>query len=87
MLGWLVTCHIVAPVLSSRSGRDSDAHGRGFVLHLQMLPEVTAAGSLEESVAALNRGVEAAVRSLPAQYLWAYKRFKTRPPGTPKLPY
>lgn len=62
-------------------------HGRGFVLHLQMLPEVTAAGSLEESVAALNRGVEAAVRSLPAQYLWAYKRFKTRPPGTPKLPY
>ena len=62
-------------------------HGRGFVLHLQMLPEVTAAGSLEESVAALNRGVEAAVRSLPAQYLWAYKRFKTRPPGTPKLSY
>lgn len=62
-------------------------HGRGFVLHLQMLPDVTAAGSLEESVAALNRGVEAAVRSLPAQYLWAYKRFKTRPPGTPKLPY
>jgi KDO2-lipid IV(A) lauroyltransferase len=36
---------------------------------------------------ALNRGVEAAVRSLPAQYLWAYKRFKTRPAGAPKLLY
>ena len=59
--------------------------GRGFALHLRALPEVTIAGSLEESAAALNRGVEAAVRSLPAQYLWAYKRFKTRPPGEPKL--
>jgi len=59
--------------------------GRGFALHLRTLPEVTAAGSLEESAAALNRGVEAAVRSLPAQYLWAYKRFKTRPPGESKL--
>lgn len=53
--------------------------GRGFKLHLRTLPEVTAATSLEASVAAMNRGVEAAVRSLPAQYLWAYKRFKTRP--------
>lgn len=61
--------------------------GRGFVLQLRTLPEVTAAGSLEESVAALNRGVETAVRALPAQYLWAYKRFKTRPPGTPKQLY
>ena len=59
--------------------------GRGFVVHLRELPEVAGAASLEESVAALNRGVEAAIRTLPAQYLWAYKRFKTRPPGAPKL--
>ncbi|MDS4020348.1 MAG: lysophospholipid acyltransferase family protein [Candidatus Competibacter sp.] len=59
--------------------------GRGYGLHLRALPEVTAAASLEDSVAAMNRGVEAAVRSLPAQYLWVYKRFKTRPPGEPKL--
>ena len=45
--------------------------GRGFVLHLRLLPEVTAAGSLEASAAALNRAVETAVRTLPAQYLWA----------------
>ncbi|MDG4552183.1 MAG: lysophospholipid acyltransferase family protein [Candidatus Contendobacter sp.] len=59
--------------------------GRGYVLHLWALPEVTAAATLETSVAALNRGVEAAVRTLPAQYLWIYKRFKTRPPGESKL--
>ncbi|MBZ4194366.1 MAG: lysophospholipid acyltransferase family protein [Candidatus Contendobacter sp.] len=59
--------------------------GRGYTLHLQPLPDVTAAASLEESATALNRGVEAAVRTLPAQYLWAYKRFKTRPLGEPKL--
>ncbi|MBL8259151.1 MAG: lysophospholipid acyltransferase family protein [Candidatus Competibacteraceae bacterium] len=61
--------------------------GRGFILHLRLLPEVTAAGSLEASVAALNRAVETAVRTLPAQYLWAYKRFKTRPPSAPQLLY
>lgn len=59
--------------------------GRGFALHLRRLPEVTAAVSLEASVAAMNRGIERAVRTLPAQYLWTYKRFKTRPPGAAKL--
>ena len=59
--------------------------GQGYALHLRALPEVTAAASLEASAAALNRGVEAAVRALPTQYLWAYKRFKTRPPGEAKL--
>lgn len=60
-------------------------HGRGYVLHLRALPQVTNADSLLDSVAALNQGVEAAVRSLPTQYLWVYKRFKTRPPGEAKL--
>ena len=59
--------------------------GRGYALHLWTLPEVTAAASLEASVAALNRGVEAAIRTLPTQYLWAYKRFKTQPPSEAKL--
>ncbi len=59
--------------------------GRGFLVHLRELPEVAGAASLGESVAALNQGVEAAIRTLPAQYLWTYKRFKTRPPDAPKL--
>lgn len=59
--------------------------GQGFTLHLRALPEVTAAESLQASAAAMNRAVEVAVRTTPAQYLWAYKRFKTRPPGEAKL--
>ena len=59
--------------------------GQGYALHLRALPAVTAAASLEASAAALNQGVEAAIRALPTQYLWAYKRFKTRPPGEAKL--
>ncbi len=62
-------------------------YGRGYIIHLHILPKVTTATSLGESVAALNQGVETAVRSLPEQYLWVYKRFKTRPPGEPKLYY
>ncbi|MDG4594983.1 MAG: lysophospholipid acyltransferase family protein [Candidatus Contendobacter sp.] len=59
--------------------------GQGYALRLWALPEVTTATTLEASAAALNRGVEAAVRTLPTQYLWIYKRFKTRPPGQSKL--
>ena len=33
------------------------------------------------SATALNRGVEACVRAVPEQYLWSYKRFKSRPWG------
>ena len=32
---------------------------------------------------ALNAAIEACVREHPAQYQWAYRRFKTRPAGTP----
>jgi KDO2-lipid IV(A) lauroyltransferase len=34
---------------------------------------------------ALNQGIEAAVNVCPEQYLWAYKRFRKRPQGMPKL--
>lgn len=33
----------------------------------------------------INRWVERAVSACPAQYLWAHRRFKSRPPGAPKL--
>ena len=72
-----------APVFLTWAQRLPD--GRGYVLHLRELPQVANADSLFNSVAALNQGVEAAVRSLPEQYLWSYKRFKTRPLGDAKL--
>ncbi|USW94632.1 lipid A biosynthesis lauroyl acyltransferase [Pseudomonas proteolytica] len=33
----------------------------------------------------INQWVETAVRECPEQYLWAHRRFKSRPPGEPKL--
>ena len=59
--------------------------GQGYRLHLRTLPEIVDAATLTESVAALNRAVEAAVRTLPEQYLWAYRRFRTRPPGEARI--
>lgn len=45
-------------------------HGRGYVLHLAPV----AADPLDP--VALNRAVEAVVRTCPAQYLWGYNRYK-----------
>lgn len=33
----------------------------------------------------VNAWVEQAIATCPSQYLWAHRRFKTRPPGEPKL--
>ncbi len=59
--------------------------GRGYRLSIELLPPAIGEGPLEASVAALNAAVEKAVRRCPEQYLWSYKRFKTRPPGMPAL--
>ena len=37
------------------------------------------------ATAALNRGVQACVELVPAQYQWSYKRFSLRPDGEPML--
>ena len=39
----------------------------------------------EADTARLNHYIEGLITQMPAQYLWVHKRFKTRPPGTPKL--
>jgi KDO2-lipid IV(A) lauroyltransferase len=33
----------------------------------------------------MNQWIEREIERLPAQYLWVHKRFKTRPPGEPRL--
>lgn len=49
--------------------------GAGFRIHFDALDLA------ETEVARLNAGIERAVRRVPEQYLWSYKRFRTRPPG------
>lgn len=52
-------------------------HGAGYRLHLQQVP----VSGLDET--ALNRAIEAVVRTCPAQYLWSYNRYKV-PAGAEK---
>jgi KDO2-lipid IV(A) lauroyltransferase len=57
-----------------------------FRIHFRAAPPGLADPDPQRAAAALNAGLEACVRLLPEQYLWAYKRFKTAPSGEP-TPY
>lgn len=72
-----------APVLLTWAIRRPD--GRYTLFFREASPEV---GDADDDVAAaaLNRDIEAVVRSCPEQYLWTYRRFAYRPDGQPS-PY
>jgi len=56
--------------------------------HVDVLPELAdfpGEDSLEAATARLNRELESWVRRCPSQYYWVHRRFKTRPPGEPKV--
>jgi KDO2-lipid IV(A) lauroyltransferase len=55
--------------------------GNGYELNFIAAPEGVADTDRERAAAQLNSGIECCVRAAPEQYLWVYKRFKTRPPG------
>ncbi len=57
----------------------------GFEVHILDFPEDIYSEDLLTSVSALNRGIENAIRLMPAQYHWEYKRFKRQPDGKPNL--
>ncbi len=39
----------------------------------------------EADTATMNQRLEVFINTMPAQYFWVHKRFKTRPPGAPEL--
>jgi len=39
----------------------------------------------EADTAVMNQRLEDFINTMPAQYFWVHKRFKTRPPGAPEL--
>ena len=59
--------------------------GKGYRIHVRPGSGEIACGDFVAGARALNRDVEDLVRLAPLQYLWSYKRFRTRPAGSPNL--
>jgi KDO2-lipid IV(A) lauroyltransferase len=57
--------------------------GGRYRMHIAPLPEAVRSADDRIAACALNAAIETCVRSCPEQYLWAYRRFKSRPAGTP----
>lgn len=72
-----------AQVVPFTQERLADGSGYRLVIHPPL--EDFPGDSEEADCLRINRWIEQAVARLPEQYLWAHRRFKTRPPGEPKL--
>ncbi len=68
-----------ATVLCSYAERLPDS--QGFAIHFCPVAAEIHNKEMGVSLAALNQSVEEAIRRIPAQYQWGYKRFRTRPDG------
>ncbi len=55
--------------------------GRGYEVTFDPPLENFPCGDVLQDAASMNAAVENAVRHDPVQYMWTYKRFKTRPAG------
>ena len=71
---------LVMPFVQSRL-----ADGSGYRLTIYPPLEDFPGESEEADCLRINQWVESSVRQCPEQYLWAHRRFKTRPEGAPKL--
>lgn len=61
------------------------ADGSGYRLVIHPALDNFPGQSDEEDCLRINQWVEKAITECPEQYLWAHRRFKSRPPGEPKL--
>ena len=57
----------------------------GYALRLEAPLADFPSEDVVADTARVNAAIERMVREAPAQYLWAHKRFKTRPPGQPPV--
>lgn len=61
------------------------AGGRGYVLRFYPPWEDFPSDDIHADTRRMNAFIEERVREMPEQYFWLHKRFKTRPPGLPRL--
>lgn len=59
--------------------------GQGYRLSFGEPWENFPSGDVDADVARMNAEIEALVRTMPDQYYWVHKRFKTRPEGEPRI--
>ncbi len=60
-------------------------HAQGYLIKIEPVLSNFPGASDEEDCLRLNQWVEQAISQQPEQYLWAHRRFKTRPEGEAKL--
>lgn len=60
--------------------------GEGYVVELGEPWEGFPSADVEADTLRMNQWIESVVRTMPEQYYWVHRRFKTRPPGE-KKPY
>ena len=60
--------------------------GKGYVVEIGDAWENYPTDDAEADTALMNRWIESAIRTMPEQYYWVHRRFKTRPEGE-KRPY
>lgn len=59
--------------------------GQGYAARFYPAWDAFPTGDIDADTRRMNEFIEARVREMPEQYYWVHKRFKTRPPGAPKL--
>ncbi len=57
--------------------------GQGLELSFDAPLSPVPTGDQAADAALMNRVIEARIHTMPEQYFWVHRRFKTRPPGTP----
>lgn len=60
-------------------------HAAGFKVVFRDVHAELGSADKELALQALNQALESAVHESPEQYLWSYKRFRSRPEGEPEL--
>ena len=71
-----LTGAVVLPVIAR-----ADEYGKGFSVSFEEPWADYPGGDLQADVDRMNAYIESVVRTMPEQYYWVHKRFKTRPPG------